>query len=268
MIRRKCYFKREKKAQVSRNRVFTLIELLTVISIIAILASLLLPTLNSARAKARGISCRSNLRQLHSAFVMYTVDSQDYMPSRSNSSWNDLFFNRLTGIPNNTTNKRADEGKRGTYLPIDVLYCPEMPPKNLTGVGSDYDWWSVNPHYAFNDCLYHGLPTDNAGISESRLVTQIVRPSTKYLFADSYKNQSSGIPDLTTGHWRLVNSPGSKTNTGYATFAGRHLKEFNACHVDGSIFSKRVFNIFDPYSQIELQSHTQVKEFYWNENKY
>ena len=43
---------------------FTLLELLITISIIAILASLLLPVLNSAREKGRPIACTGNLRQL------------------------------------------------------------------------------------------------------------------------------------------------------------------------------------------------------------
>lgn len=59
---------------------FTLIELLVVIAIIAILASMLLPALNKARASARRTTCVNQIKQLSSACFMYAGDFQDYFP--------------------------------------------------------------------------------------------------------------------------------------------------------------------------------------------
>jgi prepilin-type N-terminal cleavage/methylation domain-containing protein len=71
----------------TRPRAFTLVELLVVIAIIAILAALLLPALSAAKARALGIQCMDNHRQLCLAWRMYSDDNADTLLYASELPW-------------------------------------------------------------------------------------------------------------------------------------------------------------------------------------
>ncbi len=81
---------------MKKKQSFTLIELLVVIAVIAVLASMLLPALNKARDRAKGISCVNNLKQCNLAVQMYAGDFDSYFKSDSSESsryWGTVLYN-------------------------------------------------------------------------------------------------------------------------------------------------------------------------------
>ncbi len=142
-------FSREVPMIPAKSRRFTLIELLVVISIIAILASLLLPSLSKARETTRRAACTNNLRQIAIAYIGYSIDHDDYVrnnewigaartkPVYANSSpvdFRDVVY--LGRDPDNYLEPYLVEDDNGVYN------CPGSTfPQGLDAFGTNV-WWT------------------------------------------------------------------------------------------------------------------------------
>lgn len=184
----------EKEFRYSRNRKailtlssfmrFTLVELLIVIAIIAILASMLLPALNQARGMAKKAQCINQLGQLMKAGLMYANDFNERIPfalyygdSSRFDTWSAIFAgcDSFYGV------------KFTSYVQKKHILCPEiMKTSGTNGQWQDvYGMWRIDlgglSRQTILGDIYYEDPTGGKGF----FIARSKKPTETVIFADS-----------------------------------------------------------------------------------
>ena len=223
------------KARKSRG--FTLIELLVVIAIIAILAAILFPVFAQAREAARKTQCLSNLKQIGTAYSMYTQDYDELMPCNwSRGLWasdpNAGQYKWMDAIMPYVKNEGVFNCPSDTLTNGGYKYY-----KNLTGP-SEVNWGSYVTNIAYWGA---GAPTPPTSDTNTGVVSlaQLARPADTILAGDGNGAFQVAWPDIASqpgisvvnGTRRLGLNGGDDKHEG--AYVERHQGKLNTIFCDG-----------------------------------
>ena len=248
------------KSRQTASTAFTLIELLVFISIIAILASLLLPALAKAKAQAYRTSCMSNMRQMGLALHMYTDDFRDLLPPGPNATpYSGLSQSELPIYTSPTAVKDFQK-----YLPFYLAVYLKLPSPLAVGPVTNVVQQFICPSYlhflpGITEAPYNPT-TDNYGNAYSYSITRTnsypnsLLAATGFPFGDESGNKASlslgnisavaplaGVWAMADLDWLCVSSPGSfGTPAPYIAMKPVHVDVRNYFYFDGHSGNKKV----------------------------